>query len=110
MGIFAILSVMCSYCCKKFRWSNILYILWIFFVILGILIFVLSGFLLIISFSAFDSCSAYNYYLSSQANFNTLPAATSNSQTGKILSQCFFNGGTTIFTAFSGSSAAVQNF
>ena len=59
MGLISFLSICCVYCTRNFRCRYLLYILWLFFAILAIAFFVISGILLMGTFVAYDGCSAY---------------------------------------------------
>ncbi len=59
ISLIAFISVFCTYCVRSYGWRFALYFLWIFFMLLGVLFFVASGFFLVGTFTGYDSCKVY---------------------------------------------------
>lgn len=107
LGLLGFGAMCFGFCLKKYSCRIFLNILWVIFMLFSVLLFVLSGFMLIGSLSAYDTCSAYGYYTTNSAALPSLSNYSTN-QFAQILNTCFFKNSTTIFTAFNDNSTAFK--
>ncbi len=100
-ALISIFTLSATYCCGKLNCKVSACVFWIFYVFMGMIIFIASGFLLASTFVSYDSCQAYGFYFKNSTNYNliadSINAASPSLNT--IIDSCFFDNDTSVFTS-----------